>query len=103
MSEYQANFYGTDYSTAPGQGTQIGLDSDRLFAEWDLSGDKTIMLAMGETFEETREPAREIEIPNDWNALGERGPARRDRHPDTHKAGIRKRFRRRVGRTRLPP
>lgn len=36
VREYRANFYGTDYSTAPGQGTQIGLDSDRLFAEWDL-------------------------------------------------------------------
>ena len=69
VSEYQANFYGTDYSTAPGQGTQIGLDSDRLFAEWDLSDEKTIMLAIGETYEEEREVAREIEIPNDWNAL----------------------------------
>lgn len=69
VREYKANFYGTDYSTTPGRGTQIGLDSDRLFAEWDLSGDKTIMLAVGETFEEEGEIAKEIEVPNDWNAL----------------------------------
>jgi predicted GNAT superfamily acetyltransferase len=74
VREYQANFYGTDYSTTPGQGTQIGLDSDRLCAEWDLNGDKTIMLAIGETFEEEGEAPGEIEIPNDWNALVKEDP-----------------------------
>lgn len=74
VSEYQPNFYGTDYSATPGRGTRIGLDSDRLFAEWDLSGDKTKALAGGETFTETAEAAREIEIPNNWNALVEADP-----------------------------
>jgi predicted GNAT superfamily acetyltransferase len=74
VSEYQANFYGTDYSTAPGLGSQIGLDSDRLFAQWDLSCDKTAALADGRTFEETREIAKEIEIPNDWNTLVKEDP-----------------------------
>ena len=74
VCEYQANFYGTDYSAVPGQGTSLGLDSDRLFAEWDLSSDKTVMLAVGEPFEEEGEIAREIEIPNDWNALVKADP-----------------------------
>lgn len=74
VREYQANFYGTDYSAVPGQGTPIGLESDRLFAEWDLSGDKTIMLAVGETFEEEGEIEREIEIPNEWNELVKADP-----------------------------
>src|SRR5260221_448179 len=35
VCEYQENFYGTDYTTA-GTDKQIGLASDRLFAEWHL-------------------------------------------------------------------
>lgn len=74
VREYKANFYGTDYSTTPGQGTRIGLDSDRLFAEWDLCADKTTSLAGGASFTETGEPAAEIEVPNNWNELVEADP-----------------------------
>lgn len=73
VSEYQPNFYGVDYSTAAGSGDKIGLASDRLFAEWHLTGEKVEKLAAGEAYVESREPARCVEIPNDWYALvGER-------------------------------
>ena len=69
IREYEANFYGTDYSTAHNEGGSLGIDSDRLFAEWDLLGPKATALGEGKSFVEEREPAWEIEIPNDWDAL----------------------------------
>lgn len=67
VSEYQVNFYGIDYSTAPDQ--KIGLASDRLFAEWHLESPKVQALAAGGSFIETREPAAEIAVTNDWAGL----------------------------------
>jgi predicted GNAT superfamily acetyltransferase len=67
VTEYEANFYGVDYSTSPDQ--KIGLASDRLFAEWRLESDKVIALAEGKTFSEPAEPKRSIVIPADWSAL----------------------------------
>jgi len=67
VTEFQENFYGTDYSTAPGE--KIGLASDRLFAEWHLDGEKVMRLADGETFVESAEAVRRIGIPANWNEL----------------------------------
>ncbi|CAN5472146.1 GNAT family N-acetyltransferase [soil metagenome] len=75
VSEYQQNFYGTDYAVSPESGKQIGLQSDRLFAEWDLESSKVTALAAGEKFVETREPSAEVVIINDWSELVERDPA----------------------------
>ncbi len=69
VRRYKPNFYGTDYSTSNKQGEKIGLDSDRLFAEWNLEDEKVIKLASGENYVETGKIARTIEIPNDWNYL----------------------------------
>ena len=69
VSEYQPNFYGTDYSTAANTGEKVGLASDRLFAEWHLTSEKVETLASAEKYVETREPARTVEIPNDWFGL----------------------------------
>ncbi len=69
VRHYEPNFYGTDYSTAEAQTEKLGLDSDRLFAEWNLESEKTIALSKGEKFIETAEAVKKIEIPNDWNAL----------------------------------
>lgn len=69
IREYEPNFYGTDYSTAHNEGGGLGIDSDRLFAEWHLSGRKASALAGGRSFGEEREAVREIEIPNNWDAL----------------------------------
>ena len=74
VTEYQANFYGTDYSTAPDH--KIGLASDRLFAEWHLDSPKVVALSGGDTVSEQREPEAVIFIMNDWPALVETDPDR---------------------------
>lgn len=75
VCEYQENFYGTDYGTAPEiAGKKFGLASDRLFAEWHLESDKVKALADGGKFTESREPVAEIAIMNDWMSLVESDP-----------------------------
>lgn len=74
IKSYAANFYGTDYSTVAQQTEKLGLDSDRLFAGWNLTGEKVNALSKGETFVERGEIAKTIEIPNDWNDLLKRNP-----------------------------
>ncbi|HEX8734919.1 MAG TPA: GNAT family N-acetyltransferase [Pyrinomonadaceae bacterium] len=71
VKTYMPNFYGTDYSTsaAAAQGEIIGLDSDRLYADWQLDSPKVVALSKGEKFVETGKPALTIEIPNGWNNL----------------------------------
>jgi predicted GNAT superfamily acetyltransferase len=69
VREYASNFYGTDYSTTAGTGEQIGLASDRLFAEWDLESEKVRALSGGQDHIEARTIAREITIPPDWPEL----------------------------------
>ena len=66
---YQPNFYGTDYSTSTEQNEAVGLDSDRLFADWNLESEKVSALSKGEIFEEKSEVVQTIEIPNNWNDL----------------------------------
>jgi predicted GNAT superfamily acetyltransferase len=72
VSEYEPNFYGVDYTTAPGN--KIGLASDRLFAEWHLESEKVVALAAGEQFVETRETAVRVVIMPDWLGLVESDP-----------------------------
>jgi predicted GNAT superfamily acetyltransferase len=67
VSEYRENFYGTDYATAPQ--FRLGLESDRLFAEWHLESDKVAALAAGETYSEQQAPTANIVIMNDWLGL----------------------------------
>lgn len=69
IKTYAPNFYGTDYSTSHIDGGKIGLDSDRLFAEWELENEKVTALAANENFAEPNAVIRAIEISNDWNAL----------------------------------
>ncbi len=75
VTEYQSNFYGVDYSTASTGGHEIGLASDRLFAEWHLDSEKVTAFAAGETYIESREPERIIVAPADWSALVAADPA----------------------------
>lgn len=74
IKSYAANFYGTDYSTIGAHDKELGLDSDRLFAEWNLENEKVVALANGEKFAEQNEVVETIEILNDWNALVENNP-----------------------------
>ena len=69
IKTYAPNFYGTDYSTTGSGNKKIGLDSDRLFADWHLESEKVKALAKSEKFTGQSEVVRKIEIPNDWNAL----------------------------------
>jgi predicted GNAT superfamily acetyltransferase len=69
VREYAVNFYGTDYSTNPAEkGSVRGMDSDRLFASWELNTPRV------ESFSQRKEfplgkPERAIEIPADFSAL----------------------------------
>lgn len=69
VRHYEPNFYGTDYSTVGDQTEKLGLDSDRLFAEWHLESEKVKRFTKGENFVETDEIVKSIVIPTDWNNL----------------------------------
>jgi predicted GNAT superfamily acetyltransferase len=71
VRSYEANFYGTDYATRPAdQGTQRGLDSDRLVAEWDLRSPRVEALSRGQQAPGPfREVAATVEITPDWSSL----------------------------------
>ena len=70
VRKYAANYYGTDYSTVTGKfGERLGLDSDRLVAEWMLDSPRVEAFARGEKPEDLGEPAAAVEIPANWNAL----------------------------------
>jgi predicted GNAT superfamily acetyltransferase len=70
ISEFQENFYGIDYGTAPEvAGQKFGLASDRLFAEWHLESEKVAALAAGKSYLEPRSPTANIQIMSDWLGL----------------------------------
>jgi predicted GNAT superfamily acetyltransferase len=75
---YGVNFYGTDYSTSHAYDPERarGLDSDRLFADWELLSQRVVALSEGRKPEEPGVPARAIEIPPDWYGLIQREPER---------------------------
>ncbi|MEP7074682.1 MAG: GNAT family N-acetyltransferase [Acidobacteriota bacterium] len=74
VSEYQENFYGTDYTTTADTVGKIGLASDRLFAEWHLESPKVQALVGGNTISEQRDPDAIIFIVDDWLKLVEADP-----------------------------
>lgn len=69
IQEYMPNFYGTDFGRPTNGESRIGIDSDRLFAVWNLESEKVNALSLGETFTEKSEPAATISIPWDWEHL----------------------------------
>jgi predicted GNAT superfamily acetyltransferase len=70
VSSYGINFYGTDYITMPHEEVRsVSLDSDRLFADWQLDSRRVTQLAEGSTRELDPAPVATIEIPPDWSAL----------------------------------
>jgi len=71
VRNYGMNFYGTDYSTSSAYDAEQaqGIDSDRLFAEWELENPRVVALSEGRTPEPQAVPARMIEIPPDWYGL----------------------------------
>src|SRR5215207_3272623 len=76
VRRYAENYYGTDYSTVAGKfGRPLGLDSDRLVAEWELDSPRVEALARGETPGPPGEPVASVAIPTDWGALVREAPA----------------------------
>ncbi|HVQ39749.1 MAG TPA: hypothetical protein VMS31_19570 [Pyrinomonadaceae bacterium] len=79
VTSYAENFYGTDYGSSPAvneAGTPApGIDSDRLFANWQLQGRRVIDLARGLTVGVIANPDAEIQIPADWSKLTKEDPA----------------------------
>ncbi|HYW69770.1 MAG TPA: GNAT family N-acetyltransferase [Pyrinomonadaceae bacterium] len=73
VREYAVNFYGTDYSTDPSEKGVRGLDSDRLFAGWDLNAPRVEAFSRGQEFPASR-AARAVEIPADFAQLLKRDP-----------------------------
>jgi predicted GNAT superfamily acetyltransferase len=70
VRSYAVNFYGTDYPASPVQPSAgaLGMDSDRLFAAWDLNSARVAALAEGRDFS-VGAPEQVVEIPNDFGAL----------------------------------
>src|SRR5216684_7617157 len=70
VRDYAVNFYGTDYVTNPAEKAAgvSGMDSDRLFASWELRSPRVEALAAGADYS-LPEPDRTIEIPADYSAL----------------------------------
>ena len=79
VTSYAENFYGTDYVTIPavdGSGRpgtvpliSPGIDSDRLFANWQLQSRRVIDLARGSIAGVITNPDAVIHIPADWSKL----------------------------------
>jgi predicted GNAT superfamily acetyltransferase len=71
VRSYAVNFYGTDYNTTPRETNNdaVSLDSDRLFAEWQLDSRRVSLLAEGRAERIASAPDATIEIPADWPAL----------------------------------
>jgi predicted GNAT superfamily acetyltransferase len=70
VRSYGVNFYGTDYITMPHETDKsIHIDSDRLFADWQLDSRRVELLAEGLAPALNSAPLATIEIPPDWPSL----------------------------------
>ncbi len=70
VSDYAPNFYGTDYPESVA--AKDGLDSDRLFAGWQLRSERVQRLAPGASEPadtSLKSVAVRIRIPADWSGL----------------------------------
>jgi predicted GNAT superfamily acetyltransferase len=76
VRSYAVNFYGTDYGTNPAERAAgpKGMDSDRLFASWELKSPRVAALAERREVS-VGEPEGVIEIPNDFAGLLKSNPA----------------------------
>ena len=70
IRNYAVNFYGTDYVTNPAEKVveATGMDSDRLFANWELNSPRVTELACGRDFP-LAEADDLVEIPADFTTL----------------------------------
>ena len=75
VRSYAVNFYGTDYVTNPAERAAgvSGMDSDRLFASWELRSPQVEALADGRAYA-LPQPDAVIEIPADYSGLLQSDP-----------------------------
>ncbi len=78
VTSYGENFYGTDYPASPvPQRDQLpGIDSDRLFAGWQIRSNRVERLGKGESVPVSATPDARIRIPTDWTTLLKSDPNR---------------------------
>jgi predicted GNAT superfamily acetyltransferase len=78
VDSYGDNFYGTDYFADPSQALEKrpGLQSDRLFARWDLKSPRVMALGAGDTPAMEAKAVGSVAIPAEWSALVKRDPPR---------------------------
>ncbi len=73
VGDYAVNFYGTDYGTNPSLNVEpADIDSDRLFASWQLESPRVISLANRDSSSTEPAPVKPsaiIEIPTNWTQL----------------------------------
>jgi len=69
VDTYADNFYGTDYNADPTQGERPGLQSDRLFANWNLDSARVKALATGSIWSGSGKSLGAITIPGNWITL----------------------------------
>ena len=76
VRSYAENFYGTDYGVDPAEQEAPGLDSDRLFANWELKAPRVHQLADGDSPGTLSDVMATVEIPSDWDSLIRTDPPR---------------------------
>jgi len=76
VTSYGENFYGTDYPASPDlhDVETPGIDSDRLFANWQLQSRRVIDLARGAAGGAISNPDAVIQIPAEWSKLIKQDP-----------------------------
>lgn len=75
IRNYAVNFYGTDYNQ-PARDMQSGLDSDRLFAEWQLDSLRVEALSQRQESLIDATPSKEIIIVPNWRELQKQNPVK---------------------------
>ena len=78
VKTYVDNFYGTDYFADPTQVEEDrpGLQSDRLFARWELNSPRVVELGAGLAASLEAKPVTAVAIPTEWSALVKSDPQR---------------------------
>ena len=78
VNSYLDNYYGTDYFAGAVEGVEErpGLQSDRLYARWDLNSPRVAALGSGLPPALDMKPVTSVAIPTDWSALVKADPQR---------------------------
>ena len=76
IREYHPNFYGTDYGGAEPDSGTVGIQSDRLFAQWELNSERVRKLSEGNTLAHDQVPVVKIPTLNNWTELSQIDPER---------------------------